>query len=318
MERSTKDNIGITIGLCVKNAARTIEECLKSIINQSYPKKLITIVIVDGKSKDKTVETIRSVLLNSGMHHIFFSDKGAGLGVARQIVFKNTPDKYIVWVDGDAVIHEDFIRNQVEFMEHHPEVCVATGAYIHKSDVHANLSASIESIGKHVGSAIGLSAKAKRGLPPNDVSIYRVDALKQVKGFDINIRGASEDEDVISRMRRIGWIVAVNEQARYHVFLRATWQDMWAERVWFGYGQHFLGHKDKSMHVCMYHNPLINFYSGFKSGIQGYKLTSEKKSFLFPPYNVLVTAAWWQGYIKAHMEGYGHQKAISDLDRNSN
>jgi glycosyltransferase involved in cell wall biosynthesis len=252
------------------------------------------------------------LLSNSGMQQLFLSDNGAGLGVARQTVFENTRDKYIIWVDGDAIINEDFIRSQVDFMEQHSEVCVATGAYIHKSGIHANLPASLESISKHVGSVVSLTAKAKRGLPPNDVSIYRVDALKQVKGFDTHIRGASEDEDVIARMRKFGWFVAVNAQAKYYVFPRATWHDLWAERVWFGYGQHFLGHKDKSMHVCMYHIPLINFYTGLKLGIKAYRLTSEKKSFLFPPYNVFSTAAWWHGYLKAHMEGYGHQKPTSD------
>lgn len=307
MEENTKEHVSVTVGLCVKDAERTIEGCLKSIINQSYPKTSITVIVVDGKSKDKTIEIIKSVLSDSGIRHFFLSDEGAGLGVARQIVFRNTKDKYIVWVDGDAVIHKDFIRNQVEFMEYHSRVCVATGAYIHKGGVNSNLPAAIESISKYVGSVIGLSVQAKRGLPPNDVSIYRVDALRQVNGFDINIRGASEDEDVIDRMRQIGLLVAVNGLAKYTVFPRETWQGLWAERVWFGFGQHFLGHKDKSAHVCIYHIPLINFYSGVRSGIQGYKLTSEKKCFLFPVYNVFTTAAWWRGYVRAHMAGYGHK-----------
>jgi glycosyltransferase involved in cell wall biosynthesis len=299
-------NLRVTVGLCVKNVEKTIERCLKSVVNQNYPKPLVTLIVVDGKSKDKTVETIKDLLVGSGLKPLFFSDKGAGLGVARQTVFENTCDKYIVWVDGDAVINGAFIRSQVEFMEQHPKVCVATGLYIHKNDVHANLPAAIESIGKHVGSVESLTAKANRGLPPNDVSIYRVDALKQVKGFDKNIRGASEDEDVITRMRKIGWLVAVNPHAEYYVFPRATWQDLWAERVWFGYGQHFLGHKDMSLNVCIYHIPIIKLYTGLKLSIKAYRLTTEKKSFLFPIYNVLITAAWWHGFLKAHLEGYGH------------
>ena len=312
MDKATETSIRVTVGLCVKNAEKTIERCLMSIVNQSYPKNLITVVVVDGKSKDKTIETIKRVLSNSPLHQILLSDNGAGLGVARQIVVENTRDKYIVWVDADAIINRNFVRSQVEFMEHHPKVCVATGTYIHKSDVHANLPASLQSIGRHIGSAMARSKQPKRGFPPNDVSIYRVDTLRQVNGFDINIRGASEDQDVLTCMRNLGWLVVVNPQAKYRVTPRGTWQELWAERVWFGYGDHFLGHKYKSMHVCMYHIPIINFYSGFKLGLQGYRLTSEKKSFLFPFFNVFSTVAWWRGYIKAHVEGYGHQVTVRE------
>jgi glycosyltransferase involved in cell wall biosynthesis len=303
---SSRPNLKVTIGLCVKNAERTIHDCLKSIVNQSYPKELVTIIVVDGKSKDKTVEIAKEQLLYSGTASKFFSDNGAGLGFARQIAFENTNDRYIVWVDGDATILEDFVEKQVEFMERNRRVCVATGTHIHKGNTHTSLPASLESLGKYVGSAVGALAQEDRGIPPNDTSIYRVEAMNQVGGFDTNIRGASEDVDIITRMRRSGWTVAINKEAKYHVFPHASWQRVWLEGVWFGYGEHFLGHKHKDLHVCMYSIPAVYFYEGIKEGIRAYKLTFEKKSFLLPVNYVFAKIAWWYGFIKAHAEGYGH------------
>lgn len=306
MSVSSGPNIKVTIGLCVKNAERTIHDCLKSIVNQSYPKELVTIIVVDGKSKDKTVEIAKEQLLYSGIASKFYSDNGAGLGLARQIVFENTNDQYIAWIDGDATILEDFVEKQVEFIEKNPRVCVATGAYTHKRNTHTSLPASLESIDKYVGSVVDASAQEDHGIPPNDTSIYRVEAMNQVGGFDTNIRGASEDVDIITRMRKLGWTVAINKEAKYYVFPRASWQSVWLERVWFGYGEHLLGHKHKDLHVCMYHIPAVNFYVGIKKGIKAYRLTSEKKSFLLPVSDVFATIAWWYGFIKAHAEGYGH------------
>jgi len=279
---------------------------MESILNQHYPQELMEIIIVDGQSKDRTLEIARELILESGIVSRFYSDNGAGLGAARQIVFENTNDRYIVWIDADAVILEDFIKKQVEFMEKNRKVGVATGKFIYTRNANIGLNALLESISKHLGSVTSASLQVKHGIPPNDTSIYRVEAMKQAGGFDTNIRGAGEDLDIIVKMRKRGWLVAVNEQAEYYVFPRATWQDAWAEMVWFGYGGHFLGHKDRSLHVCMYNIPLVRFIIGFRTSSKAYRLTSEKKAYLIPLKNVFMTAGWWYGYIKAHFEGYGH------------
>jgi hypothetical protein len=81
------------------------------------------------------------------------------------------------------------------------------------------------------------------------------------------------------------------------------------ERLWFGYGTHYLGHKHRDLHVCRRSIPLIFFFAGFKAGVKAYKLTLQKKSFLLPLAYVFLTKAWWFGYIKGHIEGYGHKKS---------
>ena len=309
MTNESKSKIKITIGLCVKNSERTLRNCLESIINQNCPKQLMEIIVVDGGSKDKTMEIAASMILDSAIPSKFYSDKGKGLGTARQMVLDNTNSKYVVWVDGDVIISKDFVKNQAEYMEQNPHVGVATGKYIHNNDAHNTLPAMLQSLSKYVTSVEYTPAREQRGIPPNDTSIYRVKASKQVRGFDKNIRGASEDEDIIIRMRKKGWFVSVNEKAKYYTFLRRTWQSLWIERVWFGYGKHFLGHKHRDLHVCMYSIPLVYFYLGFKVGVKAYKLTLQKKSFLLPLAYVFMTLAWWFGFIKAHIEGYGHKKS---------
>lgn len=293
----------------MKNSERTLENCLERVINQEYPKELMEIIVVDGGSKDKTMEIATNMISNSGILLKFYSDKGKGLGTARQIVLDNTDSKYVVWVDSDVLISKDFVKNQVEFMEQNPQVGVATGKYIFGKDSYTTLPAVLQSLSKYVTSIEYTPTREQRGIPPNDASIYRVKASEQVGGFDKKIKGASEDEDIIIRMRKKGWFVSVNEKAKYYAFLRRTWQSLWIEGVWFGYGKHFLGHKHRDLHVCMYRIPLVYFYVGFKVGVKAYKLTLQKKSFLLPLAYVFMTLAWWFGFIKGHIEGYGHEKS---------
>jgi len=295
----------ITVGICVKNAEMTIRSCLQSILNQQYPKKLVEIIVVDGKSKDNTIRIAERMISRADVSARFYSDQGKGLGAARQIVLDNTDNKYVIWVDSDVVISENFVQSQVEFMEKHPRVAVATGMYSLRQGADITLPALLQSLAKLVGSREFRETSA-RGLPPNDASVYRVKTSKQVGGFDTRIRGAAEDEDIMLRMRRNGWLISVNREAKFSAFTRQTWRDVWTEAAWFGYGKHYLGHKYEGLHVCMYSIPLLHFYVGMRASLKAYRLTSQPKSFLLPLAYVFFKIAWWFGFLKANFEGYGH------------
>ena len=278
-------------------------------MNQNYPKGLMEIIVVDGKSKDKTMEIATSMIAKSGAHSKFYSDEGKGLGTARQIVLDNANGKYVVWVDGDVLISEDFVKNQVEFMEQNPKVGIATGKYIHEKDVHTTLPATLQSLGRCVGSVEYIPTRKHRGLPPNDASIYRVKASKQAGGFDKKIKGASEDEDIIIRIRKEGWLLSVNEKARFQAFLRETWQSLWLAYGWRGCGVHYLYHKHRDLHIRVSSIPFVYSFAGFRIGLKAYKLTFQKKSLLLPLAYFFMKTAWWFGFIKGHIEGYGHEKS---------
>jgi glycosyltransferase involved in cell wall biosynthesis len=304
MVESTKE-IKVTIGLCVKNSEKTLEKCLRSILNQSYKKDSTKIIIVDGKSKDRTVQIAKELTSKNNSIAEFYSDEGKGLGTARQIVLDHASGEYIIWVDGDVVISENFVQSQVDFMESNPPVAVATGMYHFDQDEKMPSAALLISLGKLVGSA-KYKENQKRGLPPNDASVYRVEATRQVGGFDTRIKGAAEDEDIMFRMRQSGWLVSVNVDAEFSTHPRQTWREMWSESAWFGYGQHFLEHKYKGLHMRMYHIPMISLYAGLKLGLAAYSLSLKPKSFFLPWANAFIAIAWWFGFLKADFEGYGH------------
>ena len=103
-------------------------------------------------------------------------------------------------------------------------------------------------------------------------------------------------------------MLSVNKKAKFYTFPRETWQSLWLAHNWRGYGEHFLGHKHKELHVCVFKIPLVYFFVGIKTGLKGYKLTYQKKSLLLPLAYVFMKIAWWFGFIKGHNDGYGHKK----------
>jgi glycosyltransferase involved in cell wall biosynthesis len=76
-------SINVTIGVCVKNSEKTIEESIRSIIYQKYSAELIQLIIVDGCSKDKTMAIVNRITEKTLLNVETCSDNGEGLALAR-------------------------------------------------------------------------------------------------------------------------------------------------------------------------------------------------------------------------------------------
>ena len=50
-----------------------------------------------------------------------FSDKGKGLGAARQIIVDNAQGDYVIFADGDTELSDDFVKEQINYMEKNPK-----------------------------------------------------------------------------------------------------------------------------------------------------------------------------------------------------
>ena len=287
----------VTIGVCVKDSEKTIRESVYSIINQKYPAELIQVIIVDGCSKDKTTSIIDRTTEKTRVKVETYSDKGRGLGVARQLVVNKANGKYIIFADADVKLFDDFTKKHVSFMEENPNVGVAFGKPMYQE-------------GTLVSTVGNLYFYTTGGSLGNDATIYRPEAIKEVGGFDPNIIGAAEDKDLINRIRAKGWLISINEKARFFHKSRENLRDFWAERSWFGYGDHYISHKNKNGYPLWHKLPIGSLKYGLRMAIKAYRLTHRKISFLVPLQLVLGNISWWFGFIKGHIDGYGHGKNV--------
>jgi glycosyltransferase involved in cell wall biosynthesis len=286
----------VTIGLCVKNNEDTIREALNGIVNQNFPGELMEIVVVDGCSQDRTLSIIKEVLSKTSIRVRFFSEN-KGLGFARQIVVDSALGKYIIWVDGDIILSKDYVKEQVDFMEQHPDVAIAVGSFgLLPND---NWVAFLENIG-YVIESLRHRGMATSNLLGTEGSILRVKAIRMVGGFDPDIKGAQEDTDVAYRLYSARWKFHRTNAVLYER-QRRTWRDLWKQHSWYGYGLHFIQHKNKgrNMFVNKSNDRII---ISFKA----YKLTHRKVVFLLPLNFVFKKVALLFGFFKAHMDGYGH------------
>jgi len=294
-----KREIKATVGLCVKNEEKNIKEAIDSIVSQDFPHELMELIVVDGYSKDRTLAIVKESFVDKDICFDIFQDNG-GLGAARQMVVDNARGDYIVWVDGDMILSTDYIKRQVEFMEKNPSVGVAGGTYgiyLGKTMVSA-----FENI-VYVVVSYKYGGKIFPRLLGTEGSIFRTKAIRDVGGFDQEIEGAAEDIDLIYRIQKKGWLLHMTK-AIFYEKCKEDWRELWKQYVWWGYGGHYLFHKDKRINPIYEMLPPAGFMAGLLRSFIAYKLTHKKIFFLIPFHYVFKRIAWCYGFLRAHLEGY--------------
>ena len=294
----------VTVGVCVRNCEDFIKEAIDSIIDQDFPHEFMEVIFVDDGSTDKTLPIIESYVPKMDMQVKMFHHEWKGLGYSRNVVVANATGDFILWVDGDMVLSRNFVSELVKFIEQHPKVGIAKGkqALQHGSNILATLEAYSRAVGRMVDYN---SEKARSKSLGTGGSIYRLKAIKQVGGFDENLRGYGEDSDIEIRFRTNGWsLVTTDAYFLDYERLGLTWKSMWSKYWLRGYYIHYFLHKNRGMirHYRMI--PPAAFLLGLLHANILFKLTHQKTVFLLPFQYVFKMMAWYIGFIRSHLDAY--------------
>jgi len=290
----------VTIGVCVKNSAFTIREAIESIINQDFPHELTEVIFVDDGSEDDTPSIIQEYVSKMDIAAKVFNTSWQGLGAARNLVVKNAEGKYIVWVDGDMVLPKDHVKKQVVFMEKHPEVGIAKAKY--GMFAEENLFGFLENVA-YVAVDFMHGGKCTSKTLGTGGSIYRVEAIRQVGGFDARLSGVGEDMDAETRVRKAGWLLHLRSPAVFYEQRRKSLRSIWRESFWHGYGGYHVFRKNKKIFALYKMVPPAAFLAGTWYSTIAYKITRRKMVFLLPIQYTFKRIAWFFGFVNGQIEG---------------
>lgn len=289
----------VTIGICVKNNEDFIEETVASILAQDFPLELAEIIVVDGYSTDQTLNVIRRHLSEAKMNHRIFHEK-EGLGVARQIVVENARGKYILWVDGDLVISKNYLRRLFHLMEDNSRIGIAKGKYALTPG--ANSVATLEIYSRAASKMVDFNSRIATDSMGTAGCIYRTMAIKEVGGFDQNIKGYGEDWDAEYRVRNAGWLLQTTD-VYYRDYERRglTWKTIWRKYTRRGLDSVYIRQRKHDPLEFLKWTPPAAFVSGVLHSLSLYRLTSRKIVFLLPLEHAFKMTAWNLGYLKAYV-----------------
>lgn len=289
----------VTIGVCVRNCEDYVKKALDSISEQDFPHELMELIFVDDGSEDNTLSIIQEYASKIDIAAKVFHTSWKGLGPARNVVVDNSSGDYIVWVDGDMILSTDHVRKQVEFMEQNPKIGIAKARYGILDE--ENLVGFLENIGYVAVDHMFGGKMTSRALGTGG-SIYRVEAIRQVKGFDASIKGAGEDMDAECRIRRSGWFLFLGSPAVFYERRRKSLKSLWDEGFWHGYGEDFTLRKNRKVFALLEMTPMAGLVAGTWYSTNAYKLVRKKIVFLLPLQYSFKRIAWCVGFIKGQID----------------
>ena len=212
-------NISTSLIISTYNRSDALELCVKSVLRQSLlPDEII---IADDGSKEDTRELIHQLAASSEVPiiHVWHEDLGFRLASIRNKAIAKASKEYIIQIDGDIVLHKDFVKDHVCFAK---KGSFVTGSRVLIGKVLTNQMlaekkciVSIRNKGtKNTINGIHLPALApllqyyrqwditySRGC---NMAFWREDLLK-VNGYNETITGwGSEDHELVCRLMNSG------------------------------------------------------------------------------------------------------------------
>lgn len=126
------NNFLVSVIIPVYNAEKTIERCVRSILNQNYDN--IELLLINDGSTDNS-KRICEALAEKDKRIIFFSQDNQGVSIARNTGLKRSSGDYITFVDADDYILPDYLSCLVKYMEEGIDVvCSIPKVYIAESN----------------------------------------------------------------------------------------------------------------------------------------------------------------------------------------
>jgi len=118
--------ICVSFLVVVRNEEHYIEQCLMSILNQTFDPKRYEIIVVDGMSADRTREIVQRLIDEHQDYQIRLLDNPQKiLAAGWNLGIKESKGQIIIRIDGHSSIDRDFISESVRVLNEHAEAwCV--------------------------------------------------------------------------------------------------------------------------------------------------------------------------------------------------
>ncbi len=292
----------VTVGVCVRNGEAMLKNALASIANQNFPKEKLQVIFVDDGSQDSTPKIIQQFLPQFYAPK-FFQGAWRGLGAARNLVVNNADGEYVLFVDADEVLGENYVESQIDVFEHNQRVGITAGVF---KMVAGNLILNLEVIPfivnqKTYGKPKSFIWKTDKLIGTGGTA-FRLKALRQVKGFDEKIKGSTEDTDLVLRIKKAGWLFQPNnaELFELHGGLSKP-RDLWKKYFWYGYGCQRTHRQTGEAFSVPRNTPIAGLVAGVVYSFPAYRLLRKKQVFLLPMHFSFKLTAWMFGFIKGQL-----------------
>jgi GT2 family glycosyltransferase len=216
----------VSISLLTYNGSRFIENCLKSILAQTYPK--IELLIIDNASQDNTAAAVQDIISKENPKfpiRVIQNEKNIGFSGGHNLGIKESRGELILFLNQDVILAGDFVKRAVEFFEKNKDGHIgALQPKLLRLDENMEPTDVVDTVGflmlKNRRIINRGQGQKDSGQFANEeevfgadgaAPVYKREALEDVKifdeYFDEDFFMYKEDVDMAWRLRMLGWKV---------------------------------------------------------------------------------------------------------------
>lgn len=193
----------VTVGIKALNEEKHIAKALQSALAAAQQLGG-EVVLADSGSTDKTLEIASSYPASQYPLRVVQLANPAErcCGAGAQLAFENARGEYFYLLDGDMVLHPDFLAAGIAFLEANPDIAGVGGRVREMETTAEEFQIRAKATAQNSGWQPGIVDRLDCG------GLYRVDAIRQVGWFADRNLHAFEEFELGARLQAQGWKLA--------------------------------------------------------------------------------------------------------------
>jgi len=219
----------VAVVIIGRNEGERLRVCLNSVLAMNYPRELVEVIYVDSSSTDSSVSLARSL----GVKTIVL-DGPTTAARGRNAGWTQTEAPFILFLDGDTVLHPDFVASAIAHFNNSKDTdprhtAPLAGVYGNRRETRTadSIYNAIFDLDWNAGTGYSLFFGGD--------ALVRREALAAVGGYD-PLLIAGEEPDLCRRMRGLGYrILHVDEPMTLHDLAMFKCSQYWRRSVRTGY-----------------------------------------------------------------------------------
>jgi GT2 family glycosyltransferase len=253
----------VSVVVCAYNAARTLPECLASLMQLDYPD--YEVILVDDGSKDSTPS-----IAGEFPQVRYIRQDNHGLSFARNVGAQHADGEIVAYTDADCVADEDWLRCLVQAMRDQDVPAIGGPNITPSSD---GWSARCVAASPGNPSHVMFDDRYAEHIPGCNMA-FRREAILELGGFDQQYRAAGDDVDFCWRLLDHGGAIGYAPGAFVWHHRRNTVQAYLKQQIGYGRAEallHFMHpHRFSMFGHCAWHGRI------YGSGAVGLPLIPER------------------------------------------
>ena len=225
----------VSVLIAMRNEEAFIGRCLNSLAVQDYPAELLEILVIDGKSSDRSREIVSEMKGKLPNLHLLDNERQIS-PVAFNIGINNAKGEILTIISAHCYLTSDYISRCVEYLAETGADCVGGPIETIGENRTAEAIALAMSSPFGVGDALFRYSQEEQYVDTLAFGAYRRDVFERIGFFDEELAG-SEDDEFNYRLRRHGGKLFLAPAIRSFYYGRTSLRDLWTQYFRYGFGK---------------------------------------------------------------------------------